>query len=98
MPVLGPQLASTVDVRADFLNEGWLRIALNPSSELHQMNASTEGEVFDGLPATGFAITNYVNANAAPGMLANYTGLWRHKGSRSCAAIAPGGGGALACS
>jgi len=97
-PVLGSQLASNVDVRADFLNEGWLRIALNPSSELHQMNASTEGEVFDGLPATGFAITNYVNANAAPGMLANYTGLWRHKGSRSCAAIAPGGGGALACS
>ncbi|MBL0164630.1 MAG: hypothetical protein IPP82_13555 [Xanthomonadales bacterium] len=91
-PVLGSQLASNVDVRADFLNNGWMRIALNPTTETHQMSPSTEGEVFDGLPATGFAISNFVNANAAPGKLANYAGLWHHKGSRSCAA------NTLACS
>lgn len=93
-PVLGSALANNIDVRADFLNEGWLRIAFNPTSEPHQLSESSQGEVFDGLPSTGFAITNYVNANAAPGVLANYSGLWHHKGSRSCSA----GGGTLACS
>lgn len=90
--VLGSKLASNVDVRADSLSQGWMRIALNPLSQPHALKASSEGEVFSGLPATGFAITNYVNANAAPGRLANYSGLWHHKGSRSCAA------GAAACS
>lgn len=88
-PVLGSQLASNVDVRADSLNNGWMRIALNPTSEAHLMEASSEGEVFEGLPVTGFAITNYVNANAAPGKLANYSGLWRHKGSRACSVPDP---------
>lgn len=83
-PVLGSKLASNVDVQADFLSVGWMRIALNPSTESHLLSASSEGEVFEGLPATGFAITNYVNGNAAPGKLANYSGLWRHKGSRAC--------------
>jgi len=85
-PVLGSALANNVDVRADFLNQGWMRIAFNPTTEPHLLSASTQGEVFEGLPATGFAITNYINANAAPGLLANYSGLWHHKGSRSCAA------------
>ncbi|MEP6882288.1 MAG: hypothetical protein ABI866_09860 [Dokdonella sp.] len=91
-PVLGSQLTSNVDVRADFLSQGWMRIALNPTSEPHALVASSEGEVFSGLPTTGFAMTNYVNDNAAPNTLANYAGLWHHKGSRSCAA------GTLACS
>ena len=90
--VLGSELASNVDVAADFLDTGWMRLGLNPSSEPHLMAASTEGEVFEGLPATGFAITNFINANATPGILANYAGLWHHKGSRSCTA------GSLACS
>jgi hypothetical protein len=93
-PVLGSALARNIDVRADFLNEGWLRIAFNPTTQPHALVASSEGDVFDGLPGTGFAITNYVNANAAPGLLANYSGLWHHKGSRSCTA----GTGTLACS
>ena len=93
-PVLGSALARNIDVRADFLNEGWLRIAFNPTTQPHALVASSEGDVFDGLPGTGFAITNYINANAAPGLLANYSGLWHHKGSRSCTA----GTGTLACS
>ena len=88
-PVLGSQLASNVDVQADFLTQGWMRIALNPTTEPHLLRASSEGEVFEGLPVTGFAVSNYVNANAAPGKLANYAGLWSHKGSRSCVNIDP---------
>ena len=95
-PVLGSQLASNVDVRADSLANGWMRLSLNPSTQPHLMAASSEGEVFQGLPVTGFAITNYVNANAAPGKLANYSGLWRHKGSRACSV--PGTTPAGACS
>ena len=97
-PVLGSQLASNVDVRADSLSAGWMRISLNPTTQPHLLSASSEGEVFEGLPVTGFAITNYINGNAAPGKLANYSGLWRHKGSRSCSVPATGGGTPGACS
>lgn len=89
-PVLGSQLASNVDVLADGLSQGWLRIALNPTTEPHALLPAANGEVISGLPVTGFAITNYVNANVG-GKLANYSGLWHHKGSRSCA-------GGVACS
>jgi hypothetical protein len=84
-PVLGSELASNVDVRADSLSQGWLRVALNPTTEPHALAASIEGKVFNGLPATGFAITNYINSNV-DGKLANYSGLWHHKGSRNCTA------------
>ncbi|MGB0134537.1 hypothetical protein, partial [Dokdonella sp.] len=95
-PLLGSKLASNVDVRADFLTDGWMRLGLNPTSEPHTLSASTEGEVFSGLPATGFAVQNFVNANVTPGKLANYSGLFKHKGSRSCAAGTPTA--PLACS
>ena len=90
-PVLGSALAANVDTRADNLFNGWLRVGLNPASEVHALPASQEGVVFYGLPVTGFAATNFVNANAQPGTLATYSGLWKHKGSRDCA-------GATACS
>jgi hypothetical protein len=37
-----------------------------------------------GLPATGFYANNVINANAAPGKLSNYSGVWRHRAHRSC--------------
>lgn len=85
-PILGSALAANIDVRADELNEGWLRVGLNPVGETHALPTSAEGVTFFGLPVTGFAATNYVNANASPGKLANYSGLWKHKGSRNCTA------------
>lgn len=45
-----------------------------------------------GLPTTGFYAMNVINANVTPGMLANYSGVWRHRGMRSCR------GADLACS
>jgi hypothetical protein len=91
-PVLGSALAANVDTRADNLSNGWLRIGLNPLGETHALPASAEGVIFFGLPVTGFAATNFVNANAQPGQLANYSGLWKHKGSRNCSTLVPGGG------
>ncbi|MBN8482354.1 MAG: hypothetical protein J0L88_12265 [Xanthomonadales bacterium] len=86
-PVLGSALAENVDVRADNLSAGWMQIGLTPTDEPHALYTSAEGVVFYGLPVTGFAATNFVNNNVA-GKLANYAGLWKHKGSRSCAATA----------
>ena len=52
---------------------------------------SQEGNVFMGLPVTGFLVTNYVNANAAPGILGNYSGLYRHRISRDVTSAVVGG-------
>ena len=72
--ILGSLLASNVDV----YTSGWLDLSF-PNGVL---SASTEGNVFMGLPVTGFLVTNYVNAHAAPGILGNYSGLYRHRISR----------------
>jgi len=72
--ILGSLLASNVDV----YTSGWLDLSF-PNGVLA---ASTEGNVFMGLPVTGFLVTNYVNAHAAPGILGNYSGLYRHRISR----------------
>ena len=74
LPGLGSLLASNVDV----YTSGWLDLSF-PNGVLA---ASTEGNVFMGLPVTGFLVTNYVNAHAAPGILGNYSGLYRHHISR----------------
>jgi hypothetical protein len=51
--------------------------------------ASANGIVLHGLPAIGFAATNYVNANVSPGTLANYSGANPHRSAITCTATAP---------
>jgi len=36
------------------------------------------------LPMTGFMVYNIINANAAPGRLANYGGAFAHRPSIAC--------------
>jgi hypothetical protein len=74
--ILGSLLASNVDV----YTSGWLDLSFPDSAEA--LLPSVEGNVFMGLPVTGFLVTNYVNAHAAPGILGNYSGLYRHRISR----------------
>jgi hypothetical protein len=74
--ILGSLLASNVDV----YTSGWLDLGFPNSDEA--LTPSFEGNVFMGLPVTGFLVTNYVNAHAAPGVLGNYSGLYRHRISR----------------
>ncbi|HET7064745.1 MAG TPA: hypothetical protein VFI49_10770, partial [Rudaea sp.] len=74
--ILGSTLASNVDV----YTSGWLDLSFPNSDEA--LRPSVEGNVFMGLPVTGFLVTNYVNAHAAPGILGNYSGLYRHRISR----------------
>jgi hypothetical protein len=49
------------------------------------------GTEYAGLPVTGFWSVNYVNAAAQPGKLANYSGAYRHRASRSITAAPPPG-------
>ena len=60
---------------------GWLRVAFNQVG--HVLRPSNEGLVFEGLPATGFQASRLTNTGAAAGLLAQYGGLWRHRGERS---------------
>lgn len=82
--ILGSLLASNVATNYD---AGWMDLSFPNSDEA--LRPSLEGNVFLGLPVTGFLITNYVNAHAAPGVLGNYSGLYRHRFSREVTSVAP---------
>jgi hypothetical protein len=79
--ILASNLASNVDT----YSAGWLDLSFPDSAEA--LYPSTEGNVFNGVPVTGFLVTNYVNANVTAGVLANYTGLYRHRISRSVSSL-----------
>jgi len=49
-----------------------------------QMRPATSGVAFNGLPAIGFAATNYINANVTPGVLSNYSAAYPHRSHASC--------------
>jgi hypothetical protein len=67
---------------------GWLQLGFNDAVEPHALPGGvspTAGAVtFQGLPATGYMGYNIINANANPGLLANYSGMFRHRANRSC--------------
>jgi hypothetical protein len=70
-----------------FGDAGWLRLGFNDAVEPHALPGGvtpTGTAILNGLPATGHMGYNIINANAAPGKLANYGGLFRHRASRSC--------------
>lgn len=73
---------------------GWLRLGFDGHSEhvLETGVSPDQGAVtLTGLPATGFMAYNLINENANPGLLANYSGAFRHRASRSCSAETAGG-------
>lgn len=73
---------------------GWLKLGLSGNGHVLYDGVSPDlGAVnLSGLPATGFMVYNLVNENAnSAGVLANYAGLFRHRASRSCTAVAPQG-------
>lgn len=61
---------------------GWVNLTLTGNG--HDLPAAANGNVFHGLPVTGFQATNFVNANVTAGVLANYSGVYKHRISRSC--------------
>ena len=83
--VYGSQLASNVDTLVGAppgtqANSGHARINFD-TDPLHTLT-SEDGDVYVGLPVTGFWSVNYINSNAQPGKLATFGASYRHRGSR----------------
>lgn len=79
-------------------NDGWMALDLFSGDGTHTLPGGIEDDgvtavTLNGLPVTGFSAYNVINANAQPGLLANYGGLFRHRASRSCT-----NGGTAPCS
>jgi hypothetical protein len=71
----------------DFANDvlppaGQFAIYFGDSGE--QTRPSASSDAFNGLPAIGFAATNYINANVTPGVLSNYSAAYPHRSHASC--------------
>jgi len=95
--VLGSNLTSNVDPRANNFSSGWMNLNLDPNGD-RNLRASAELISLTGLPTTGFLAVNYINSNQAPGVLSNYSALYRHRASRECVAVTAGGVRTGACS
>ena len=76
-PIASPALAATHPQSASLTQEYAVGVAhLNFSGgglAPHDLRAAHDGTQLRGLPAIGFEAINYVNANATPGVLANYS-------------------------
>jgi len=69
-------LGSTNLATMPAFQDGWARLSFNQT-----MPAPLSGQSgYDGLPVTGFAVQKLTNGNAAPGVMAQYAGLFKHKG------------------
>ena len=79
--MFGSNLVSNI---APYGGSGWVRLGLSEGNGGHALRPATNGGVLHGLPATGFEAYNVINANANPGMLSNYGGVFRHRASRNC--------------
>jgi hypothetical protein len=71
---------------------GWASVrfedATTPAIE-HVMVGPTSGLRYRGLPAIGFSAIRVINSGAQPGLLANYGGAYRHRGTVQADAIDP---------
>jgi len=76
-----------------FANQGWLKLDMTSGDGGHTLTGGVTpagaAVTFNGLPTTGYGAFNVINANAQPGLLANYGGLFRHRASRSCSGADP---------
>jgi hypothetical protein len=81
---------NTVTVSGSTFTTGWARVTFDNPLTAGSQNGMvlsalgyTSTNSYAGLPVTGFWSANYVNANAAPGILANYSGSYTHRASRA---------------
>ena len=89
--ILGSTLTSNISPPAG-ATAGWVGLNLQATgtpTQPHLLRAASNGNVFAGLPLNGFQATNFVNGNLG-GVLANYSGAYRHRISRLCTNAAGG--------
>ena len=69
--------SNEVNVPVSFEN-GWLRMTFNAAG--HKMiSEDSIASTFSGLPTVGFMLQDFINQNAAPGIMATYGGNFVHK-------------------
>jgi hypothetical protein len=78
---------------------GWVAMTLGDADNFLLDNpgaaAGTPRNRLFGLPVTGFWAANFVNTNAAPGQLANYSLLSKHRASRDTETVTVDAGGII---
>ena len=82
--VLGSPLAALAPLLKPLAPSGWFRYGLGDDLMLP---AAANGNVFHGLPVTGFAAVRYVNGAVPTNgvtALANYSAAYRHRGTVAC--------------
>nr|SPS04666.1 conserved exported protein of unknown function [Candidatus Nitrotoga fabula] len=62
---------------AEGFQNGWVRMHFD--DEGHQQASSNSNHTYYGLPVIGFMVQDFVNLNAAPGVMATYGGSFKHK-------------------
>lgn len=88
--VLGSRLATELKPHRSspmLEDAGWISMDLHSARESHALSAGqADGYMatLHGLPVTGFMVYNIINANAAPGRLANYGGAFPHRATVVC--------------
>ncbi|GAA0714178.1 hypothetical protein [Dokdonella soli] len=84
--VFGSKLVSNIP---PYGGAGWMQLDLASGDGGHALRPAANGDVLHGLPVTGFMVYNVINANAQPGKLANYGGLFSHRAGVSCSSSNP---------
>jgi hypothetical protein len=79
--IMGSDNLVTVTTPANAVTEnGWARMEFNADNGNVYQTAALAGADYLGLPVVGFAAQQYTNAGAGAGLLAQYAGLFVHKG------------------
>lgn len=84
--VLGSNLGADIGLPSGY-KAGWANLDFDQGvlPTQHRLTPASNGNVFAGLPATGFSVEQTINAGVSAGVLANYTALYNHKYNRVCA-------------
>lgn len=84
--ILGSRLVANVQVSDIGVTDGWMILDLfDPGAlpgNLHISRPDAAAGRWSGLPATGFWALSFTNGQLQPGVLSNYAGAFKHRGSR----------------
>jgi hypothetical protein len=89
--VLGSLLVSLAQPIRPIGSSGWISFQLSDAE--HLLNPAGNGNVFHGLPVTGFAAIKFVNGavpTSGGSALANYSAAYRHRGTIACTTASGG--------
>ena len=85
--ILGASNWANVTLPGAGFNEGWATLSFPNNATNLVENPNTQGHAYLGLPATGFAVTEFVNGALDNGTLSNYDSLFDHRGTRNICVV-----------